>query len=85
MGRLLLEQLELLVEEETRRRLGQLSLDYIFTTGLPREDVDRYYPLLKSSLKTSKFLSGDPQWFLESFLGQCFFCCKSKLPDEVGK
>ena len=25
-------------------RLEQLSVDYIFTPGLPQEDVDRYYP-----------------------------------------
>ena len=43
MGSLLLEQLELLVEEETRRRRDQLSLENIFTTGLPRADADRFY------------------------------------------
>ena len=33
----------LLLEAETRRRLAQLSLGDIFTTGLPQEEVGRYY------------------------------------------
>ena len=31
-----------LSEEEKRRRLDQLSLDNIFTTGLPQEDAEIY-------------------------------------------
>ena len=33
----------LLFGEDTRMRLGQLSLDNIFTTGPPQEEVGRYY------------------------------------------
>ena len=33
----------ILLERLWQRRLGQLSSGYIFTTGLPQEDVDRYH------------------------------------------
>ena len=33
----------ILMERLERMRLGRLSLDNIFTTGLPQEDADRYY------------------------------------------
>ena len=32
-----------LLEAEGRMRLGQLTLNNIFTTGLPKEEVGRYF------------------------------------------
>ena len=55
----------ILSERLEQRRLDQLPIGNIFTTGLPQEDTDRYF-LLKS-LKTSILFSANP----------CVFCCKN--------
>ena len=67
-GNLILRRKRLL-GEETRSRLGQLSLGDIFKTGLPQEDVGRYY----FTFKVSKSRETPFKQIFAKFLAPCVF------------